>query len=130
MNSNRAHTMVLEDDKDEVKSFLSDWHQINYEDYIKYNHIENNEGKFIPILLCELGKTVIDIVRHDKIGTIYLPLEMTVFQKTFILSRREAFSKREWSMHSIKEEDPLIVDNIQFSEIEEEIQKKKQKKIS
>ena len=122
--------MILEDEQDIVRSYLSYGHQINYEDYTQQYHIKNYDGDFIPHLLSKLGKVVIDIVRHEKIGTIYLPLEMTLFQKDFVLSRSSAFSKREWSMYSIQEDEPIIIDYIDFSEIEKEINKKQIKKIS
>lgn len=118
----RAQTYII-DSKDRVYSYSSDFHDENYRDYLENNHINLQVAEIVPFLLMRQETCVIDIVRHTNLGCMYLPNNLTEFQRNWIIDRENYFQKLLWQLSKMEEDKKKNYDNVNFSKIKAKILK-------
>lgn len=118
----RAQTYII-DNENGVYSYLSEFHHDNHKDYIQDSYISVKENGYIPFYLMKQEICVIDIESHSKIGCIYLPMNLTDFQKKWILDRENYFKKIDWQLSKQENDIREIYNNIDFSKIKTKVLK-------
>lgn len=74
-----SKTIFINDNQMEV--YNSKEHNNNHRDFIDKYYKNLKITEYIPILLSKKGHCIIDLSKPYKIGTIYLPQQLTDFQK-------------------------------------------------
>lgn len=118
----KAQTYII-DSKNRVYSYSSDFHDENYINYLENNCINLQVAEIVPFLLMRQETCVIDIVRHTNNGCMYLPNNLTSFQKEWIMDRENYFQKLLWQLSKMEEDVKHDYDNVDFSKIKTKILK-------
>lgn len=115
-----AQTYIISEN-DGIYSYENIGHYNNHLEHLEKFYNISNLNEFLPIRYTSDNNCVIDIARHDFLGTIYLPETMTAFQKQWILERENYFKRIKWHMLS----DGINIDDISFDVISNKIKMKK-----
>lgn len=114
-----AQTYIIGENK--VFAYENNLHYENHSYHLLEIYGEHNSNGFLPFKFINDGFCVIDIAKHDYLGSIYLPDDLSVFQKNWLLDRASYFDKIKWNMWSYEKNS----DDVLFSRVVEEIKIKK-----
>lgn len=113
-----AQTYIIGKEDGKVYVYESDFHDDNHFAHLVDCYNTKDYSGFLPFIFNRDGYCVIDLVKHDILGSMYLPDEITSFQKDWILDRKNYFGKFEWFAKIGTEN----INHADFNKISDEIQ--------
>lgn len=120
----RAQTYIITPNN--IYGYLSDYHNDNHDEYINRFYSNLKITEYIPFLLVNYNLCVIDVSRHDKYGTIFLPDKLSDFQRNWMIERESYLSKFEWYLSNVEGNNRKSYQDIKFKDIIPLIKIKKQ----
>lgn len=105
-----AKTIIVEEDS--VVSYDLRLHNDNHKCYMQDNYPDLVIDNYVPIILSQMGKCVIDLSKQYLFGTIYLPQEMTEFQKNYMIEEINTFKNYVLYLEEYSLIDPIPMESL------------------